>query len=170
MPPSTTPATPGTARSTVALSMWQLLVPITITSVPGSAAPAPGTPACASIVAALTGIPAGKSESFGHMPRRAVRPCCPAREIGPAFFLATTLRKRRMQGAEELGGWETVTVMPQALVSGLAGRTRQLRRRLLRQVARRTSLRLRARLRRPRKPPAPSPTFRGSSERTIPGR
>ena len=54
---------PSVRRS--ALSMWQLLVPITITSVPGSAAPAPGTPAWASMMAALTGVPAA-GRAFGH--------------------------------------------------------------------------------------------------------
>src|SRR5262245_53043860 len=60
MPSLTTPATPGTYRSSAALSMWQALVPITITSTPGPAAPTPGTPACASITAALTGVPSGR--------------------------------------------------------------------------------------------------------------
>ena len=42
----------------LALSMWQLLVPMTMTMLSASATPAPGTPACASMIAALTGMPA----------------------------------------------------------------------------------------------------------------
>ena len=72
-----------------ALSMWQLLVPITMTIVPGSATPAPGTPAWASMIAALTGIPGGRpiflairaSNSPAHWPGAGA---------GRAFSSATT--------------------------------------------------------------------------------
>ena len=45
IPSSTTPAMPGASFSMRLLSMWQLLVPRTITMVDGEATPAPGTPA-----------------------------------------------------------------------------------------------------------------------------
>jgi hypothetical protein len=74
--------------------MWQLLVPITITSVPGSAAPAPGTPAWASIVAALTGIPAGK-------PRR----CAMAVHSRPAWRPGATIRPGIFWSTSAICGW-----------------------------------------------------------------
>ena len=87
------PATPGTDWPTAEFSMWQLLVPMTMTSVSGSAAPAPGTPACASMIAALTGVPARSPKRFASA---AVSP--PAHSPGarkrPGIFSATTFSKR----------------------------------------------------------------------------
>src|SRR5438477_4601408 len=50
--------------------MWQELVPSTITMVDGAATPAPGTPACASMIAVETGMPARNSNSAAHFSLR----------------------------------------------------------------------------------------------------
>ena len=69
MPSWTTPATPGiSVVDWCELSMWQLLVPMTMTRSPAWRRPAPGTPAWASMIAALTGGP-GQAQRRGRAAR-----------------------------------------------------------------------------------------------------
>ena len=57
MPSSTTPQAPGTTRSSADSTRWQVLVPMTATSVPGVVTPHAGTDTWASTLAMATGVP-----------------------------------------------------------------------------------------------------------------
>ena len=95
MPSSTTPHIPSTATSRSPRSMWQLLVPMIMTSVARRGArPTAGTETCASTLATATGVP-------GQQPRplcRTLAQAACARADGDRCG-ATSSRRRRARSA-----------------------------------------------------------------------
>jgi hypothetical protein len=69
--------------------MWHELVPMTSTIVEGDATPAPGTPACASMIAAETGTPARSPSRFAIASFNAPA-ACPGATSVPGIFAVTT--------------------------------------------------------------------------------
>ena len=92
---------------------------MTMTIRPASTTVAAGTALCASMIAAATAVPAGRSEPGGHRLRQAAD--APPGRHDLARELRGQVPEARVQRGEELRRREPALAAPEALVAGAAG-------------------------------------------------